>query len=212
MGSRGLAIFDFDGTLADSAGWFFEVVNEVAEEHGLPALEPAERQALRDLSTREILRRYRVPLWKLPGIGRTMRRIAARDIDRIKPFPWVPDLLLQLAGRDVAIAIVSSNAEDTIRRVLGAEITSFISHFGTGASLFGKASKLKTSLVACAASAERTASIGDEVRDVEAAQAAGLASLAATWGYASARALKSAQPTQLIDDPMQIIDWFDGQR
>ena len=98
MGSRGLTIFDFDGTLADSAGWFFEVVNEVAEEHGLPALEPAERQALRDLPTREILRRLRVPLWKLPGIGRTMRRIAARDVDRIKPFPWVPELLLQLAG------------------------------------------------------------------------------------------------------------------
>ena len=107
---------------------------------------------------------------------------------------------------------MSSNAEDTIRRVLGAEITSFVSHFGTGASLFGKASKLKTSLVACAAAAERTASIGDEVRDVEAAQAAGLASLAATWGYASASALKSAGPTRLIDDPTQIIAWFDGQR
>ena len=43
-------------------------------------------------------------------------------------------------------------------------------------------------------SADRTIAIGDEVRDIEAARAAGIACGAALWGYAAAGALVALKP------------------
>ena len=42
-----LAIFDFDGTLADSVGWFLGAVNECADRFGFRRIEPHEVEALR---------------------------------------------------------------------------------------------------------------------------------------------------------------------
>lgn len=205
---RRLAIFDFDGTIADSGPWFLRVLGEVSRQHGIREITEAERESLRDLSNREILSRLGVPVWKLPAIARTMRSLAARDVDQIKPFPWVNGIFDALARQGVAIAVVSSNAEENIRRVLGSDAASRVMHYGTGASLFGKAGKLTAAVKACAASKTGSVSIGDEVRDIDAARSAGIACLAVTWGYASRTALATARPTQIVTAPDEILHWF----
>ena len=79
--TRRVAAFDFDGTVADSAAWFYGAVNEVARLHGFREVSADERETLRRCSARQILKRLQVPLWKVPAIARTMRRIAARDLE-----------------------------------------------------------------------------------------------------------------------------------
>ena len=83
-----------------------------------------------------------------------------------------------------------------------------IDQFGTGAPLFGKAAKINAVIKRCASAAELTTSIGDEVRDIEAARALGICSLAVTWGYATAPALEAAQPTRPAHAPAELLDWF----
>ena len=83
-----------------------------------------------------------------------------------------------------------------------------IEQFGTGAPLFGKAAKIKGVIKRCSSSAELTTSIGDEVRDIEAAHALGIRSVAVSWGYAAATALEAAQPTRLVHAPAELLDWF----
>ena len=208
MSNSKLAIFDFDGTVADSLEWSFSVLSEVARQYGFREITIEQREMLRGRPNREIIAYLGIPVWKLPLIARGVRKIAARDIDQIRAFPWVQDIFSNLRSRDIAIAIVSSNSEANIRRVLGAEIGSMVQQYAAGAALFGKAAKIKAVIKKCGFSIESTTSIGDEVRDVEAARAVGISSLAVTWGYATASALETARPTQLIHQATELLDWF----
>jgi len=208
MGNRTLAIFDFDGTLADSTAWFAGALNEVARLNRFREISPDDRETLRGLSSKEIFAYLGIPTWKLPLIVRQLRAAAARDAGQISAFPWVPDVLATLRSRGVAIAIVSSNTKANILRVLGAEVAAMIDQFGTGASLFGKTAKIEAVIKRCGSTAVLTTSVGDEVRDVEAARPLGVNTLAVTWGYATASALEAAQPTRIVHAPAELLDWF----
>ena len=81
-----LVIFDLDGTLADSLPWFLRNVNGVADKFSFRRIAEADIEALRGLGSREILGRLEVPLWKLPGIARHMRRLKAEHLASIALF------------------------------------------------------------------------------------------------------------------------------
>ena len=138
-----LAIFDFDGTLADSYPWFTRVIDGVADEFGFARIGAAERQVLRSCHAREILARLGVPLWQVPRIARRMRQLKALEADRLPLFPGVVELLRALAQRGVARAIASSDAEANVRSTLGPENAALIDHYACGVSLFGKTAKLR---------------------------------------------------------------------
>lgn len=208
MGHRTLAIFDFDGTIADSGAWFAGALNEVARLNGFREVSDDQREELRGLSTKEIFAYLGIPSWKLPLVVRQLRAAAARDAGQIRAFPWVPDVLAALRTRGITVAIVSSNTKANILRVLGTEVAAMIDQFGTGASLFGKTAKIEAVIKRCGSTPALTTSIGDEVRDIEAARALGVNTLAVTWGYATASALEAAQPTRLVHAPAQLLDWF----
>ena len=194
-----LAIFDFDGTLADSARWFCGALNETARRYRFRQLDAEGFEALRDLDTAAIIRRLGVARWKLPLIARHMRHLAARDRSQILPFPGATALLRDLRRAGVRLAIVSSNARPNVLGVLGPEITPLIGHYACGASTFGKAAKFAKVLKASGIAARDTIAIGDEIRDIAAAQKVGIASGAVTWGYASPAALGARRPTLLFD-------------
>jgi phosphoglycolate phosphatase len=193
-----LAIFGFDGTLADSNNWFFGSLNEVADRFGFRQTTPEEREVLRRLGTREIVRHLRVPLWKMPAIARHMRQRASEDITAIRLFDGIPKALDSLRERGAALAVVSSNSEANVRRVLGTDLTRQVSFYGCGSSLFGKAAKLRLAIKRIGSIPARTICIGDESRDIEAAQAVSAASAAVTWGYASPEALRRLSPTVVL--------------
>jgi beta-phosphoglucomutase-like phosphatase (HAD superfamily) len=48
-----LVIFDFDGTLADSAGWLFGVLNQVADSYGFRRVGGRDRHAARPRQPRD---------------------------------------------------------------------------------------------------------------------------------------------------------------
>ena len=185
-----LAIFDFDGTLADSFGWFLRTLQTVAPHYGLPQLCDDEWQALRRLDARTIMRRLGLPLWKIPAMAREMRRRMHEDIADIALFDDVPALLAELESEGCALAIVSSNSAGNVRRVLGAENADRVDVFECGTALFGKRSRLGTTLKRLRCAPDRALYIGDEIRDAEAASAAGIAFAAVGWGFTLPEALQ----------------------
>ena len=208
MNRYDLAIFDFDGTLADSAAWFRSRINQVAQRYGFRQVTDAELERLRGQPSAAIIRYLGVPVWKIPFIASHMRMLVARDAHRIALFDGVDALLASLAARGVTIAIATSNSEANVRRILGDVNARRISHYACGASLFGKAAKLEAILSRQRASPERAIAIGDEVRDLEAARKAGLAAGAVGWGYATVELLRAQQPDYLfssMDDIRQAI-------
>jgi phosphoglycolate phosphatase len=200
--TRSLVIFDLDGTLIDSLSWFLSVVNGVAREYGFREIVSNEIEPLRHEGPREILRSLKVPLWKLPGIARRMRALKREQIDAMSLFPGVPAMLQRLHDAGLVLALVSSDSEDNARRQLGASAPLF-SHFACGAAIFGKTAKFKSVMRRTRATAPQTIAIGDELRDIEAARAAGIACGAVTWGYSAVDALVAMKPDlvfESIDD------------
>lgn len=191
-----LVIFDFDGTLADSFPWFSRVLNDFADRHGFRRVAADEVDDLRGLPAREILHRLEIPLWQIPRIAADMRSIV-RDADDIALFPGAADTLRRLADDGVRIAIVTSNAEDNVRRVLGPS-QDLVADFACGASLFGKARKFRRVLRRAGLAGDDALAIGDEHRDVEAARAAGVRCGVVSWGYARLDALAALQPDHVF--------------
>jgi len=204
-----LVVFDFDGTLADSAPWFMRTLNDVADRHGFRKVTDAEIEMLRGRPNREIIRYLGVRFWQLPGIARDMRARSAEAADRIPLFEGIGDVLRTLRRTGTMIAVVSSNREDTVRRVLGG-LADLVDHYECGVSLFGKRARFKRLTRRLGLASGQVLAVGDEGRDVEAAAAAGFASAAVTWGYATESALRDCGPTFVIHSPAEIASLVNG--
>ena len=200
-----LAIFDFDGTLADSFPWFLGMVNGLADRNGFRRIEEHEIERLRGQGARQVVGHLGVPAWKLPRIARQMRLQMAQDIGGIALFPGVDRLLRELAVRKIQLAVVTSNSIDNVRQVLGPDSAALIHHYECGASIFGKRPKLRAVLRASGVPAAEAISIGDEIRDLEAARAEGIAFGAVTWGYTNPEALRALAPEEMFASPEEIL-------
>jgi phosphoglycolate phosphatase len=194
-----LILFDFDGTLADSADWMIRTFNAMAPQFGLRSVTGAEVEMLRGRSNREIVSYLGVPMWKIPRIAAEMTRRVAAQADSISLFEGTSAMLQTLHAAGIRLAIVSSNAEDNIRRILGADNAALISDYDCGASLFGKSSKLRNVLRRSGIAPREAICIGDETRDIEAAREAGMDSGAVMWGYAKPDVLRTFQPSRTFE-------------
>ncbi|HEX8273092.1 MAG TPA: HAD hydrolase-like protein [Longimicrobiaceae bacterium] len=185
-----LVIFDFDGTLADSFPWFMRVVNEAAARYRFKRIEEADLDTLRGYSARQMMKHLAVPSWKLPLVVRMMRKMKADDVRQIALFAGVDDLLRSLAERGVELALVTSNSYDNAVRILGPENAARFRYFECGMSIFGKRAGFRRVLRRSGVPREQAICIGDEIRDLEAAHAEGIAFGAVSWGFTHADSLR----------------------
>ncbi|GEP11542.1 HAD hydrolase-like protein [Methylobacterium gnaphalii] len=199
-----LVVFDFDGTLADTYDWFAGVINGVADRYNFRRAEEHEAELLRGMDARGVMRHLGIPSWKLPFISRHMHQLAARDVASIRLFPGIEAMLSGLQIDGFTLAVVSSNTERNIRTVLGPALAARFQHYACGASVFGKAKRLRTVMKAAGIPAPQTLAIGDEIRDCDAAEAAGCAYAAVSWGYTRADALAARRPVAVFEAPAQI--------
>ena len=200
-----LAIFDFDGTLADSADWLKGVFNQVASRYGFKQISDEDFAVLRGRDNRAIIRHLGVPAWKMPFIANHMRKLAGRDASSIPLFDGSSELLRVLRERGVIVAIVSSNTEENIRRILGPHNACLVAHYECGASIFGKASKFRHVLRRTGVGPKDAIAIGDETRDIEAAMQANIAAGAVAWGYATPELLSSRSPAHMFETMDDIV-------
>ncbi len=199
-----LVVFDFDGTLADSLTWFRTALSDVVEKHGLSPICAERAEALRGMTPKAIMDELGIPTWKLPFIAADVRARAAKNVAQITLFDGIAELLSELRACGVTIVVVSSNGEDAIRQVMGADLVAHISHFACGAALFGKAAVFRKVVRMAGSTPARTLCIGDEVRDIEAAREAGCGCGAVTWGFATPAILEASVPDHVYALPHDI--------
>jgi phosphoglycolate phosphatase len=192
-----LVIFDLDGTLVDTFPWFLGVMNGVADKYRFRRVEEGELESLRRCSAREVMRRLKVPPWKLPFIAAHIRRLAHANTHQIPVFPGVPAMLQALKAAGVKVVVVSSNGEPAIRATLGSA-AEMIDHCVGGVSVFGKAPKFARVMKKAGVRRERVLAVGDEVRDADAARKAGIDFGAVSWGMTHPEALADQQPAAMF--------------
>jgi phosphoglycolate phosphatase len=189
-----LAIFDFDGTLADSFAWALRVINDVAGKYRFRRIQQNEIDALRNYDARKMIEHLGIPMWKLPLVTAHMRKRMTNDIEEIPLFVGVDMLLKRLADRGVTIAIVSSNALANVTRVLGPENVALVQYFACGAAFLGKRAKLRQIIRRSGFLSAEAILIGDEIRDLQAAREEKVAFGAVFWGFNSQESLKRHLP------------------
>lgn len=193
-----LVIFDSDGTLADTLPWMRSIFNELAEAYGFGRVKREEEHRLRNLEGRALLRELGLPLWKMPQVLAGMRRRMAAHQGVLMPFPGIDAVLQQLAHSGIKLAVVSSNSAANVQRILGPQNVKLIAYFFCGASMFGKAAKLRRAVRVSSVPAQQALYIGDEIRDAQAARAAGVAFGAVVWGQHDEQTLLGERPAVLF--------------
>lgn len=207
-----LIIFDFDGTLADSLSWFIGISDQLADEFGFDRIDKNQMALLRRLDAATLLRMHHVPLWKVPLIAARFRRLMSKQLDQIVLFPGVQEMFERLARAGCDLAVVTSNSCGNVRRVLGRETSALLSACEGGVSLVGKRTKLRKILQRSGIAPNQAIFIGDEIRDIEAARHAGIASGAVSWGFTEVNALKGHAPDWIftsIDELLTVLDVTD---
>jgi phosphoglycolate phosphatase len=199
-----LVIFDFDGTLADSMPWFLSVINDVAEKYGFKPLDLGNVKNLRHNGLQKMLKLHGIPFWKTPFISNHMRKRMTQDVHRIHRFNGVPEMLRHLKEKNVTLALVSSNSYNNICSILGPENINCIKYFACGISIFGKQSKFRKILRNAGLAPNDALCIGDEIRDVEAAQKVGIPFGAVSWGYNCLEALRIHGPHEFFNSIEEI--------
>ncbi len=192
-----LAVFDFDGTLADSLDAAIGIFNRLAAESGYRPIEDV--ATAKGMTSRQFLRHHGISLWRLPRLVRRYHAAAAESADTLRLFPELPAAIETLGAAGVRLGVLSSNREDNIRRCLRANGVEQQFAFVVGyPKMFGKGKALQRILRAERVNKQDAVYIGDEVRDIEAARKAGVASVAVTWGFHSEALLRESRPDRLI--------------
>ncbi len=200
-------IFDFDGTIADSFDAVFNISNRLADEFGYPHTALEDVHQLKNLSSREILRRSKVPFFKLPFLLRRLRIELNREIAGLQPIPGIKEALLELKHQGHHLGIVTSNSRQNVMAFLKAQAMDDLFDFiDSGLTLFGKGRIIQQILRQNRIDPVNVIYVGDETRDVEAARKIGIKVIAVCWGFNSCEVLAAQSPDALILQPTELAN------
>lgn len=194
-----LAIFDFDGTLANSLPCSVEILKRLSDQHGFRRIEDHNLESLRTADIKQFLKYLGIPFWKLPQLVLQVRSAMSEVAHEIPLFPGIVEFLDETTSAGTELAIVSSNSWENVKTILGPENVSKFRFTECEASLFGKRPKLRKVLRQAGVTADQAIYIGDEVRDLQAAHAEGIAFGAVTWGHTPRDVFRPHYPREVFE-------------
>lgn len=200
-----LAIFDFDGTLADSWPFFLSVFNDIADQHGFRRIDAEQAERLRHYGPRDVMRHVGMPPWKLPFASRSFIDRMRAATGRIALFDGIGHTLRELDRAGMRLAVVSSNVEENVREVLGPELAALVTQYECGMSIFGKAARLRKVVKDATVAPGQAVYVGDQTTDADAARRAGIAFGAVSWGYAPIEILRQGAPQREFASPGDLL-------
>ena len=182
-------LFDFDGTLADTAPDLAAALNRMREKRGLAPLPAVTVRPYASMGARGLLRVGFAMGPEHPDYeamkGEFLDRYAEAICEHTRLFPGMAEVLAGLERRAIAWGIVTNKATRFTERIvpgLGVSPACVVCGDSTPhlkphpAPLLLAAERLKLEPADCLY-------VGDDLRDVQAARAAGMRSAAVEWGY-----------------------------
>ncbi len=199
-----ILIFDFDGTIADSAQEIVNIYNEIAQEYNYRKITKPDLAILRNQSAMQNMRYFKVPLYRLPFIASKVRGRLNNQIEKLKIVEGIASPIQSLKSKGYRLYIVSSNARHVIKNFLVANHLDEFHDIYSVSNLFGKHQKIKALIKLNHWDRSQVQYIGDEVRDIEAARKAGVTSVAVTWGYNTEDVLLKNHPDKILRNTSEL--------
>ena len=202
-------IFDFDGTLVDSFSKAMEKFNLLAQQFNFRSLDINEIHRLRELTSKQLIKHLKIPLYKLPQVIRRARQYMHDEMLNLNPFFHIPEVLHKLHAAGFTLGILTSNSAENVEIWLKShDIYQLFTFIHIESNFFGKKHILRRILKNYEIDKSKAYYIGDETRDVEAAKKSGIYSIAVTWGFNAEKTLLQYEPHFIARRPEDILDVF----
>jgi len=208
-----LLVFDWDGTLMDSAGAIVASIQASCRDLGLPVPERERAAHVIGLGLRDALS-YAVPELPQSDYGKLAERYRhhylARDPD-LELFPGMREMLDGLKERGYLLAVATGKTRVGLDRVL--EATRLKSVFDSSRCADETHSKphpamLQELMQELLIEPDATLMIGDTVHDLQMAVSAGVPALAVSYGAHPRDSLAGLNPLACIDTPQDLALWL----
>lgn len=204
-----IIIFDFDGTLVDSMQLMIESYNQAAHTYGCAPVQPDALKQLRSMHLRDILYLLKIPYLKLPFLVYSSLSYYRKKLSAVKIFSGIPEMLCSLKVLGFRLYIVSTNSVETIEFFLkDQDLNFFQGIYSCGSNMFGKDYLITSIIKNEHVQPHDVFYIGDELRDIEAAQKTGARMIAVSWGYNAREKLKQYKIDALVDTPDELLDFL----
>jgi len=207
-------LFDLDGTLIDSIPLIVASMRHAFDGHPRPPPE-AEWVSLIGTPLDAMIRRWAVDEADVQRLKERYKAHQWANHDAmVHAFPGVPALLDALAARGVRMAVVTSKLEPSARRSL--DFLGLSRHFALVVGLEATErhkpdpAPVLHALGVLGCDPGEAAFVGDSPHDVEAGNAAGVATVATLWGPFSREALAVARPRAWAATPAELLRVLEG--
>jgi len=208
-----LIVFDWDGTLMDSAGAIVHAIQASCRDLGLP--EPPDERAryVIGLGLGDALR-HAVPELRESDYPRMIERYRHHFLSRdheLTLFDGVEALIAELAGRGRMLGVATGKSRAGLNRVLGS--TGLGAHFHAtrcADECFSKPhpAMLDELMDELGVLPERTLMVGDTTHDLQMAKNAGVAALGVSFGAHPRAALEAESPLACVPTPGDMVRWL----
>ena len=208
-----LLVFDWDGTLMDSAGAIVASIQASCRDLGLPVPGRERASHVIGLGLKDALS-YAVPELPPNDYGKLAERYRhhylAHDPD-IELFPGMREMLVALKETGHVLAIATGKSRVGLERVL--EATRLKQYFDSSRCADETHSKphpamLQELMQELLIDAEATLMIGDTAHDLQMAVNAGVPALAVSYGAHPRASLTALNPLGCIDTPQELLPWL----
>ena len=210
-------LFDLDGTLIDSAPDLAGAANRLRADHGL---EPLPLEMLRPMVGSGARGMVGVAFGVAPGQPRFeslrdafLAHYEAGLLQRTRPFEGVDEMLSALEAACIPWGIVTNKATRFTRPIVAglnlAQRAAVVVCGDTTLHSKPHPEPLWHAARAMGLAPEGVVYVGDDLRDAQAARAAGMAMVAATWGYLGlGEPVHSWGADVLMDSPSLLLEWL----
>ncbi len=192
-------IFDFDGTLADTARQIMDVYNIIAEKYGYEKRDMDDFHLLKQMNLSTAMHLVDIPIKKMPALISEGQKIFRNYVHEVDTFTDnLAQILMKIRDLCGTVGIISSNTKKNIRMFLeqrGIECIDFV----VSSPLFSKEAKIKKIMNKYSLFPGDVLYVGDETRDIDSAKKAGVRSVAVTWGWTGRDLLAKHSPDYIID-------------
>ena len=211
-------LFDLDGTLVDSAPDLAGAVNDLLAERGLPALPYPRLRPLAGAGARGMLGAGFGVAPADEGYGALrdafIDRYRQRLLRETSVFDAVLPMLDAIEGRRRPWGVVTNKATSLAEPLLsGLRLRHRAAVLvGGDTTPHGKPhpAPLLHAAQALALDPTRCVYVGDDLRDVQAGRAAGMATVAVRWGYLGVgEPIDAWGADQVVDSPRALLNWLE---
>lgn len=198
-------VFDFDGTIALTLEASVRAVNKLSEKYGFRKVTNEDVEIFREKGWKQAIKGFKVSILKIPQILLDGQKEMAKEIEAVEMVEGLDRVLIELKKKGYVLGVLTSNSLENAERFFDKYNLKF-DYVYSEKTLFGKEKAINKLLEDRGLNKEEIVYVGDETRDWEACEKAGVKMIGVGWGFNTAEALKKNGLENVAISPMELIE------